>query len=300
MINADITDQQFAVLSNGMRLHYVSAGRRGQPLLLCLHGFPEFSGAWDAQLQAFGETHFVVAPDLRGFNLSSMPVEVAAYKARHIVEDLQLLIAYLGYQDCILLAHDWGGAIAWNIVIGLPDLVQKLIIINAPHPYLFMQALTSDPVQQAASTYMNWLRAPGAEVALAKNEFALMDRFFTAVEPADGRWFDAAVRQRYHAVWQRGVQGALNYYRASPLYPPTAADPAPLALAQRMNEADFRVTVPTRVIWATADTALPVTLLDGLDRFVDDLHITRIEGASHWVVHEQPALINKLIVDFLN
>lgn len=296
-MTAEIQTGQFAALSNGTRLHYASAGESGQPLILFVHGFPEFWYEWQAQLAEFGTSHFAVAPDLRGFNLSDMPADLSAYKARHIVDDLRLLIEHLGYQKCILVAHDWGGAIAWNLAIAMPQLLHRLIIINSPHPYLFMQALAGDPKQKASSDYMNWLRAEGSEAALQKDDFARMDGFFTGMGQPPADWYTEAVREQYHSCWRRGITGGLNYYRASPLHPPTEAHPGPLKL--QMNPGDFRISVPVSVIWGEADIALPKTLLDGLDQFIDDLQIERVAQASHWIVHEQPALVNRLLRKFI-
>ena len=297
MTTAAIQSDQFATLANGTRLHYASAGAQGRPLLLFVHGFPEFWYEWQAQLAEFGADHFAVAPDLRGFNLSDMPADLAAYKARHIVDDLRLLAAHLGYEKFVLVAHDWGGAIAWNLAIAWPQLLRQLIIINSPHPYLFMRALATDPQQKAASEYMNWLRAEGSEAALAKNDFALMDGFFGGMGQSPATWFTDETRARYHACWARGLRGGVNYYRASPLHPPTEDHAGPLNLD--LNPADFRVTVPTRVIWGERDVALPVSLLDGLEQLVPDLQIVRIPDGSHWVIHEQPQRINQLIRGFL-
>ncbi|HCN88376.1 MAG TPA: alpha/beta hydrolase [Oxalobacteraceae bacterium] len=294
---AVIADNQFATLSNGTRLHYASAGEAGKPLILFVHGFPEFWYEWEAQLAEFGGDYLAVAPDLRGFNLSDMPTDIAAYKAKHIVDDLRLLAAHLGYEKFVLVAHDWGGAIAWNLAIAMPQLLHKLIIINSPHPYLFMKALATDPNQKASSDYMNWLRAEGSEQALAKDDFALMDGFFNGRGQSDAPWFAGEVRAKYHACWSRGLQGGVNYYRASPLHPPTDDHPGPLRL--QMNPDDFRVKVPTRVIWGEADVALPKTLLDGLDQLIDDFELVRIPEGSHWVIHEQPQRINGLIRGFL-
>ena len=294
---AAITDNQFATLSNGTCLHYASAGQAGKPLILFVHGFPEFWYEWEAQLAEFGGDYFAVAPDMRGFNLSDMPTDVAAYKAKHIVDDLRLLAAHLGYEKFVLVAHDWGGAIAWNLAIALPQLLHKLIIINSPHTYLFMKALATDPSQKASSDYMNWLRAEGSEQALAKGDFALMDGFFNGRGQPDAPWFAGEVRAKYHACWSRGLRGGVNYYRASPLHPPTDDHPGPLRL--QMNPDDFRVKVPTRVIWGEADVALPKTLLDGLDQLIDDFELVRIPEGSHWVIHEQPQRINGLIRGFL-
>jgi pimeloyl-ACP methyl ester carboxylesterase len=113
-----------------------------------------------------------------------MPADLSAYKAKHIVDDLRLLIQHLGYQKAIVVAHDWGGAVSWNMAIALPAMIEKLIIINSPHPYLFMQALANDPAQKAASEYMNWLRATDSEIALEKDDFALMDGFFNGMGQA--------------------------------------------------------------------------------------------------------------------
>lgn len=293
-----IQSNQFASLPNGTRLHYASAGAKGKPLILFVHGFPEFWYEWEAQLAEFGGEYFAVAPDLRGFNLSDMPSDLSAYKARHIVDDLRLLVAQLGYEKFVLVAHDWGGAIAWNLAIALPQLLHKLVIINSPHPYLFMRALAHDPGQKASSDYMNWLRAEGSENALAKDDFALLDGFFNGMGQPPATWFAGAVRSKYHACWSHGLRGGVNYYRASPLHPPTTDHPGPLKL--QMNPEDFRIKVPTRVIWGERDMALPKTLLDGLDGLIDDLKIERIPEGTHWVVHEQPERINRLIRGFLN
>jgi len=296
-MSAVVRDNQFADLSNGTRLHYASAGEPGKPLILFLHGFPEFWYAWEVQLAEFGQDFHAVAPDLRGFNLSSMPSEVGAYKARHIMEDIRLFVAQLGYAKFDLVAHDWGGAIAWNFAIALPELLKKLVIVNSPHPYVFMQALLHDPAQQQASEYMNWLRAEGTEGALAKDDFALLEGFFHGLGQAKGAWFTSEVRKKYHACWARGLTGGLNYYRASPLHPPTEAHAGPQKLA--LQPEDFRVHVPTRVIWGERDTALPKSLLDGLENLIADLHIARVLDATHWVVHEQPQLVNRLLHEFL-
>lgn len=296
-MHTQIRDNQFVELPNGTRLHYASAGEPGKPLMLFVHGFPEFWYAWSAQLTEFGGEYFALAPDLRGFNLSDMPREVAAYKPRHIMEDLRQLIAHFGYDKVILVAHDWGGAIAWNIAIAMPQLLHKLVIINSPHPYLFARALAHDPIQQKASEYMNWLRAEGSEQALAKNDFALMDGFFEGMGQPPASWYTAELRQKYHQCWARGLHGGANYYRASPLHPPSAEHAGPRT--QDMQAKDFHMTVPTLIIWGESDLALPETLLDGLDEVVGNLRLKRIKEASHWIIHEQPDTINRLIHEFL-
>ena len=298
-MSAAIKTEQYASLSNGTRLHYASAGEPGQPLLLFVHGFPEFWYEWHEQLAEFGQQYYAVAPDLRGFNLSDMPSDPAQYKARLIIDDLRLLIGALGYDRCIMVAHDWGGAIAWSFALAQPEMLEKLVIINAPHPYLFMKALANDPAQQAASAYMNWLRAEGSENALAQNDFAMMEGFLTGMGKSPAPWFSGETRAKYHACWSRGLTGGVNYYRASPLHPPTDANAGPARLESQMKPEDFTIRVPTRVIWGESDMALPKSLLDGMEHVVQDLDLVRIPEGSHWVVHEQPARINQLIREFV-
>lgn len=291
---------QFATLSNGTRLHYASAGQRGKPLMLFVHGFPEFWYAWAAQLAEFGRSHFAVAPDLRGFNLSSKPSEVEAYRPRLIVEDLVQFIGALGYDRCIVVAHDWGGAVCWNLAIQHPELVEQLVIINAPHPWLFARALAQDPAQQQASAYMNWLRKDGAEAVLAADDFARLASLLSGPDAPPPSWFTGETRERYLAAWSQpgdggshSLTGGLNYYRASPLHPPAPGKPA--ADVSRMDPDAFAVRVPTLVIWAENDRALPKSLVDGLERFVPRLRVERIPEGTHWIVHEQPERINLLI-----
>ena len=309
---AKVRDEQYADLANGVRLHYASAGETGKkPLLLFLHGFPEAWFSWEAQLAEFGADYFAVAPDLRGFNRSSKPAAVEAYRARHLVEDIRLLIEYLGYESAVVVAHDWGGAVAWNLAVFHPELVERLIIVNSPHPWLFMRDLTSNPTQQSASAYMNWLRAPGSETALVKNDFKAIEGFFHDASGVAPAWFTPQVRDRYHAMWSipgasdadgkasHGMTGGVNYYRATPLHPPLPDrdrdSPAPVFKVQ-----DWIVRVPVRVIWAEADRALPINLLDGLESVCPDLRVERIPGGSHWIVHEQPERVNALLRGFLS
>lgn len=292
-----IATGQYVELPNGITLHYASCGAPGRPLLLCLHGFPEYWAAWEDVLPAFGADHYAVAPDLRGFNLSSKPGEVAAYRAREIVGDLLQLIRALGYERATIVAHDWGGAAAWALAIARPDVVERLIVLNSPHPIPFARELANNPAQQAASAYMNWLRAPGAEQRLAENGFRRLEAFFLGMQRPDAPWLTPEKLARYKEVWARGLSGGLNYYRASPLYPPTDGDPGAHAL--QLDHADFVVRVPTLVLWGMRDTALLPALLEGLAELVPDLTIERLERATHWLVHEEPRFVAGRVLDFI-
>ena len=283
----------FAELPHGIRLSCRAAGPRGAPLLLFLHGFPEAAFVWDAMLLHFADRYRCVAPNLRGFERSSAPAEVEAYRARHLVADLLALIQQLNPPQgrlAALVAHDWGGAVAWGAAVAQPGLLARLVIVNSPHPATFLRELQSNPAQQTASAYMNFLCRPDAAALLAANDYARMWPFFSGLGAisTDG-WLTEAVKQRYREVWNLGMQGGLNYYRASPLTPPTVADAAVMKIVFAPEFVTVRV--PTRVVWGMADVALPPALLDGLDAFVPDLRLTRVDGATHWIIHERPALV---------
>ncbi len=283
-------------LSNGMRLHVASHGDAQNKLILFIHGFPEFWYEWHQQLEEFGSDHYAVAPDLRGFNLSDQPQEVEKYRAKHLVEDLRLLIKALGHARCILVAHDWGGAIAWNFAAQHRDLVEQLIIINSPHPALFARDLTHNAAQIKASAYMNMLRRPDAERILGENDYARMPKFINGIGQGV-EWFTPEAEAEYRACWRRGLTGGLNLYRASPLFPATDIEPG--ASAVTFPKEMVTVRVPTLVIWGMRDEALLPTQLEGLDEYVPDLSIERIEDGTHWVIHEQPARVNALIRGFV-
>ena len=268
------------------------------PLLrvLLLHGFPEGAFAWDEILGRLAGKAAAVAPDLRGFGRSSMPVSVEAYQARALVQDIVALIERLtGKPDApidLLVAHDWGGAVAWNFAMMRPDLCKRLMILNSPHPAAFLRELRRNPVQQDASAYMNFLCRPDAAALLAADDHARLWSFFGSMGAAGGGdasgWLTPAMRERYRAHWSLGLEGGLNYYRASPMRPGVG----------EMDIPDERVTVrvPTTVLWGEGDTALLPGLIDGLERWVPDLRMVRVPDATHWIVHERPALVTDEIL----
>ena len=293
-------------LPHGITLSCRRAGAVGRPVLMFLHGFPEAAFVWDDVLTHFAQPENggfrCIAPNLRGYEHSSAPAEVAAYRPKLLVQDLAALIALEGGHLAALVAHDWGGAVAWNLAASQPGLMDKLAIINSPHPGTFLRELQQSPAQQAASAYMNFLIRPDAEALLAENDFRRLWEFFdqwsAGMSPA---WLTQSVKDQYRAVWVQGLTGPLNFYRASPLRPPRPGpphhDPAAAAVTIPRNLLD--VHVPTLVLWAMSDTALPPAMLDGLEEFVPRLQLERIEGASHWVLHEQPERVINALQAFL-
>ena len=263
---------------NGVRLHYAVAG--SGKLILFVHGFPEFWYAWKNQLTEFGKDHKAVAVDMRGYNLSSKPTDVDQYRVGVVMEDIRALAEKLGYKKFILVAHDWGGGIAWAFAIAYPEYLEKLVIINAPHPAIFARELRENPLQQKASQYMLEFRSPGAEAALSANHYAAL------LQGVSGA-FSEEDKEIYVEAWSQpgALTGGLNYYRAARL---------------TGELANLVVRVPTLVIWGEKDPFLLASNLEGMDAFVPELTIKRIPDATHWVVHEKPELVNSYIREFIS
>jgi len=291
-------------LPHGISLNCRMAGAPGQPLMLFLHGFPEAAFVWDELLTHFSQAenggYFCVAPNLRGYAGSSSPTDVSAYGAKHLVQDIVALKTALGCTDPLAgrVAHDWGGAVAWNFANQHPDLLHKLVIINSPHPGTFLRELQSSAAQQASSAYMNFLIRPDAETLLAEDDFRRLWAFFTNMGADTGphAWLTAAEKDKYRAVWNQGLTGALNYYRASPLRPPRADDPAAQAIT--LPAEMLQVNVPTLVIWGMQDIALPPGLIEGLEAYVPNLTLHEIDEGTHWLVHEQGMRVAGLIQEW--
>jgi pimeloyl-ACP methyl ester carboxylesterase len=280
-------------LPHGITLSCRACGPRDAPRLILLHGFPEAAFIWDELMLMLAPQFRCIAPNLRGYERSSAPAEVEAYRAKHLMADIKALVAATGDGPlAALVAHDWGGAVAWNLGVQASALMQRLVIINSPHPGTFLRELQLNPAQREASAYMNLLCRPDAEALLAENDYARMWPFFTGMGGAP--WLTEELKARYREVWDRGLRGPLNYYRASPMRPPTPEDPGAMVL--QFAPEFVTVQLPTLVIWGEEDRALPPSMLDGLAQFVPRLDLQRVAGAGHWIIHEQPALVAEAIV----
>jgi len=275
---------------NGVRLHYVASGTG--PLILFLHGFPEFWYAWKNQLADFVCDYQAVALDMRGFNLSDKPSDVAQYRLDILVEDIRAFAAHLSpSKKFVLVGHDWGGFVAWAFAAAHPQALEKLVIINAPHPAVFARLLTSDPAQQKASEYMEIFRSPQAEQILSANNFDILANMVMVFGSQNGP--PPEEKPEYIKAWSQpgALTGGLNYYRANRL----GTSP----LAESANASSFVVNVPTLVIWGEKDPAMLPQNLDGLADFVPQLTVERIPDASHWLVHKQSAEVTAYIRAFL-
>lgn len=295
-------------LPHGISLSCRAAGERGAPVLVFLHGFPEAAFVWDDLLQHFCRPENggfrCVAPNMRGFEASSAPADVKAYRPKHLVQDIAALIEAEGAPLAALVAHDWGGAVAWNLANQRPSLMRKLVIINSPHPGAFLRELQRNPRQQQASAYMNFFIRPDAEALLAQDDFRRMWPFF--VSPSGSNWLTESVKNQYRAVWRgppggapgAGLSGGLNYYRASPLRPARPDDPA--AAAVTLARDALTVDVPTLVLWAMDDAALLPELTDGLADWIAHLTLEKVADATHWIVHERPEFVAARIGAFIH
>jgi epoxide hydrolase 4 len=275
-----------------VRLHYVEAGTG--PLVVLLHGFPEFWYGWRAQIEPLARAGFhVVAPDMRGYNLSSKPADVMAYAPEALTGDVRDLIALLGdgaSEGALLAGHDWGGAVAWGTAIRHPSSVRRLAVLNLPHPRRMFEGLRTLR-QLRRSWYIAGFQLPWLpERLLAARRFAAL-RHPLVVDARPGA-YDAADIDRYVAAWSQpgALTAMLNYYRAAfrPGGSDRGAEMAP-------------VQAPTLVIWGERDRHLGAELADPRPEDVPRLErVVRIPTASHWVALDEPELVSRLLVDFFS
>ncbi|MDO9093085.1 MAG: alpha/beta fold hydrolase [Rubrivivax sp.] len=294
-LNTDPVRRFDLSLPHGITLACRGSGL-GRTRVMLLHGFPEAAFVWDEVMARVAPQAACVAPNLRGYPGSSAPTEVSAYRPRHLVADVAAAIEALGAPLDLLVAHDWGGALAWNLAAQRPELMRRLLIVNSPHPATFLRELKHDHKQQVASAYMNFLCRPDAHLRLAEDGFRRLWPFF-----GDADWLTPGLREQYQDAWHnggRGLTGPVNYYRASPLRPPLGADDA----LHRLELPDEAVTVrvPTTLLWGEQDKALLPGLLNGLEHWVPQLDVRRVPEASHWIVHEQPDRVAELIQSLLD
>ncbi|MBA2466502.1 MAG: alpha/beta fold hydrolase [Sphingomonas sp.] len=291
-------------LTTGVTLNVALAGPDDAPAVILLHGFPESHRTWRGIAPLLEDRFRLIMPDLRGFAGSDRPQEVEAYRTSVIVEDVLALADALSIENFALVGHDWGGAVAWSAAIqgsaaiaGNPR-IERLAIVNSPHPVIFQKSLIDSTEQRAASQYMNAFRAPGMDKAIEAMGFeAFFEKTFSA--HVDLALIAEAEKQQYIAEWsQPGAMAAmLNWYRASPLIvpPPLLAVPVP----DWVLGAFPKVRVPTLVVWGMRDHALLPLQLDGLDRLVDDLSIVRLPDAGHFAPWETPELVAEALGHFL-
>ena len=293
-----MTEFQRIQLPTGVTLNVGLVGPEGAPPIVLLHGFPESHRTWRGLAPMLCDRFRLIMPDQRGFAGSDAPPDKAEYSTDRIIADLFALVDRLGLDRFTLVGHDWGGAVAWATALRGDPRLEKLVIINAPHPVVFQKSLIENADQCAASQYITAFRTPGFEKAV---EAMGWDSFFNKSfgGHVDLRLISPEEKAEYIAEWsQPGVFTAmLNWYRAAQVVvpPPSVIVPLPDFLLRAFPE----VTVPTLVVWGMKDKALLPVQLDGLDRLVDDLTVVRVEDAGHFLPWEKPEAVAAALGPFL-
>jgi epoxide hydrolase 4 len=269
-------------------LHSVTAGDPASPRppVVLLHGFPEFSYAWRRQLPALADAGFhAIAPDLRGYNLSPRPPRVRDYPIELLAADVLALIRETRHPRASVVGHDWGGVVAWWLAMHHPEAVERLVILNAPHPAAYLREVRR-PAQLLRSWYAFLFQLPRLPEALIRaNDFALLRSVYcgSAFMPEDiSRYVEGFARPG-------ALTAALNYYRAAFRQGPGHA-----------GRSVRRIEAPTLLIWGERDRYLVPELTEGLEQWVSNLRVERLPNASHWLHHEDPERVNRLLVEFLS
>jgi pimeloyl-ACP methyl ester carboxylesterase len=277
----------YAEVGDDITLHYVEAGEG--PLVVLLHGFPEFWFGWRQQIAPLAAAGFrVVAPDTRGYNLSSRPAEVQDYAVDRLATDIRGLIEKLGSDSALLVGHDWGGTIAWTMAMNHPDVVDRLAILNAAHPRRLQQGLMN-PNQLRKSWYFFFFALPGLpEDVVHARDWHFFRHFLQDANPP----YTPQELERYVEAWSQegAATGMINYYRAS------------VRGSQKEAKAAIRpISAPTLVIWGQRDGYLGSDLAEPEHDDVPNLQgVERLPDASHWVHHDEAERVNELLIDFFS
>ncbi len=280
---------------NNLRMHYVTAGEG--PLMVMLHGFPEFWYSWRHQIPVMAQRFQVVAPDMRGYNQTEKPVGVGNYRLSVLMEDIRGLVQALGRDRCVLVAHDWGGGVAWPLAMKYPQLVDRLIIMNCPPPATLMRHLQKNRTQLRRSYYMFLFQLPWLpEMALRRKDYQLIEKAFRGWAIDKSAFSELDIRLFKEAAAKPGaLTGGINYYRAA-----MREAFKSLLKGETPGGDGGKVKCPTLVIWGENDEALGKELTYDFHQEVEGpLEIKYIPNCSHWVQQEQPELVNRYMLDWL-
>lgn len=274
---------------NGIKLHVVQDGPQGGKLVILLHGFPEFWYGWRKQISYLASKGYRIwAPDQRGYNLSDKPKRVRDYKIDLLAKDVAGLIDASGAQKTILVGHDWGGIVAWRVAMEYPELLNQLIILNAPHPKAMSKQLHQHPLQIVRSSYIAFFQLRGIPERLFKqsNWKVLVNALRKSSQKET---FSDGDMQQYRISWSRpdAMRSMLHWYRA-------------FMLKSNHSNISTRVTVPTLLIWGARDLFLGPELVEKSLAYCDDGRGVLLGEATHWLHQEEPKRVNQLIVEFIN
>ncbi|HEX2910346.1 MAG TPA: alpha/beta hydrolase [Chloroflexia bacterium] len=279
------------IITNGITLHVVQAGPQQGPLVILLHGFPEFWYGWRKQIDYLAEKGYRVwAPDQRGYNLSEKPPKIKDYRVELLAKDIAGLIEAAGREKAYIAGHDWGAMVAWNLAISYPEKVEKLAILNVPHPEVMRHALTHRLSQLVRSTYAIFFQIPWLpEKLTGLNNWMLGTRAMKS-SSRPGTFSESDLEQ-YRQAWSQpgAMTSMLNWYRASVRYPPRFPS----------TEA-ATVKVPTLIIWGAKDLFLKAEMAQQSLDYCQDGQLKYFEQATHWVQHEEAVSVNQLLADFFS
>lgn len=274
--------------ANGLHFHYVEAGETNKELVVLLHGFPDHWYSWRKQIPFLAEKYHVVAIDMRGYNLSDKPKDVKDYRVELIVNDVKEIIRKLGYEKADIVGHDWGGAIAWSFASMYPEHLNKLVILNSPHPVGMVKAMKTS-LQLLHSWYILFFQLPAIpELSLSLNDYKVAADNLRKTSANPDEAFNEEDIQRY--INSIKIPGALssmiNYYRALLRF----------GIGVRVR----KIENPTLIIWGEKDVFLLKDVNQNIEKYVDDVKIEYIPEASHWVHRDAPEKVNKILSDFLS
>ena len=289
------------ILGNGIGLDVLDEGPRDGPVLIFLHGFPDSHRTWRHQVAHFSGRYRCIAPDQRGYRGSSKPKGVENYTPDKLIGDVFLLAAALDVGKFTIVGHDWGGAIAWGVALMGQGMgrVERAVIANAPHPTIFPRLLYTNRQQRQASQYFRIFRDPASDALV--EQFGLGGVLLKAFgETPENPKMEPEERAALLADWENreAAIAMLNWYRASPV---TVLDmDAPYELPVGYSPVAIpKLTIPTLVIWAMDDIALPPANLEGMDELIDDLTVVKVPGSGHFVQWEAPEAVNAAMEEFL-
>lgn len=285
---ASLAIEHTMVRTNGICLHVAAAGDPAAPPIILLHGFPEFWYGWKHQIPALAEAGYrVLAPDQRGYNLSEKPKGLEACTLDTLAADVIGLIDAAGRDKVFLVGHDWGAAVAWWTALKYPERVEKLVILNVPHPAIMIEMLDKNGRQRLKSWYIGFFQIPRLPEWMlgAANSYGLANMLLTASNR--GSLNDADIAQYCEAWAQPGALTAmLNWYRS-------------IVQRRPAMPADLRIRVPVLILWGERDLALVPELADASAALCDDVRVVHFPSASHFVQHDEPAAVNAAILEFL-
>jgi len=277
---------------DNLRIHYVANGSKDKPLMLFLHGFPEFWYVWKYQLPEFGKDYYAVAIDMIGYGKSDKPKAVDKYSSIELSKHVKEVVKELGYDSCVLVGHDWGGSVSYTVAAEYPEVVDQLIVLNCPHGAAMKKTVMSGGIKQLlASSYMFFFQLPYLpEYFLSAGDITCLDLLREGEAPPIknlGNFTVEDLEAYKYSFFKGGFTGPLNYYRN-------------VFFTKKVNRKSSRIIMPTLIIWGTGDLALTVELAELSLKYIEHGTVKYIDDAAHFVNLDEPAKVNRYMKEFLN